>query len=143
MRAYFDTSAIVPLLIDEPATARCTTVWNGASVVVSSAITYVETHAALAQARRQSRLDDDSHRQALDGFAVIWKGVAAVPVTESLILHAAALSASQGLRGYDSVHCATARMTASGDRDYVAVSGGRDLLRAWSALGVATIDIGG
>jgi len=32
-------------------------------------------------------------------------------------------------------------MTARGDRDYVAVSRDRDLLRAWSALGVATIDI--
>jgi len=139
--SFFDASAIVPLLIDEPSTARCTAAWDEAPYVVSSAIAFVEVHAALAQARRQGRLDDISHRRAIADFDPIWEDMVQVPVDGAVIRHAATLSASHALRGYDAVHCATALAVASDD--FVAVSGDRDLLRAWSDLGIATIDTAG
>lgn len=139
MLAYFDTSAFVPLLIDEPSTARCTESWNNAEIVASSAITYVEVHAALAQAVRQRRLDELTHRRALRDFSTVWADVAHVPADDAVIRRAASLTLAHALRGYDAVHCATALAVAS-EEDFVAVSGDRDLLRAWGALGVATID---
>jgi len=49
------------------------------------------------------------------------------------------LGAGHALRGYDAVHCATALAVAS--EDFVAIAGDHDLLRAWSELGIATIDL--
>jgi uncharacterized protein len=136
--AYFDTSAIVPLLIGEPSSPLCANAWNDARIVMSSAVTYVEVHAALACAMRQGRIDATSHREALNLFAVLWEDVVHIPVDDAVIRHAALLSAPHALRGYDAVHCATALAAASDD--FVALSGDRDLLQAWSALGIATIN---
>lgn len=141
MIAYFDASALVPLVILEPSTAACTDAWNSADIVVSSLITFVEVHAALAQATRSRRIDEVEHRRALDDFAVIWDDIARLPVDDAVIARAATLSATHALRGYDAVHCATALAAASDD--LVAVSGDRDLLRAWLDLGVATVDAAG
>lgn len=55
MIGYLDTSAFVPLLIDEPTSAACRRFWDDADEVVSSRPRYVETAAALAQARRLGR----------------------------------------------------------------------------------------
>ena len=60
--------------------------------------------------------------------------------SDEIIRHAAELTAAQGLRGYDAIHCATA--LALDTPDFVAVSGDRALLRAWSTLGIPTADTG-
>jgi predicted nucleic acid-binding protein len=53
---YLDTSALVPLLIAEPTSAACRRFWDDADTVVFSRLLYVETAAALAQARRMDCL---------------------------------------------------------------------------------------
>lgn len=136
--AYFDTSALVPLLISEPSTRPCARAWDNASTVTTTEIAYVEVHAALAQAARHGRLDAAEHREALASFETIWEDIARIPVDSLVIGHAATLAATQALRGYDAVHCATALAVASDD--FVAVAGDRRLLEAWRELGVATID---
>lgn len=141
MPTYFDTSALVPLLIDEPSTASCTSAWNDATLVLSSSITYAEVHAALARAARQRRISLAKHRRALEDFETMWEDMLHIPVSDEVIRHAALLAARHALRGYDAVHCATALAVASDD--FIAISGDRDLLRAWSELGIATIDIAG
>jgi len=141
MLAYFDTSALVPLLIEEPATARCAAVWDRADPVVSSSLAYVEVHAALAQAVRLGRIAADARRRALDGFESVWMDVGRIAVSDGLIRDAAVLAAEHALRGYDAVHCATALAVASDD--FVAVAGDRGLLRAWHALGIPIVDTSG
>lgn len=138
MPAYFDTSAIVPLLIGEASSSRCANAWNDAQIVMSSVVAYVEVHAALASALRQGRVDIAARAQALDLFETLWEDVVHIPLEDALIRPAALLAAQHSLRGYDAIHCATALAVASDD--LVGVSGDRDLLRAWSALGIATID---
>ena len=56
MIAYFDTSAVLPLLVDEPGSERAEALWDGADRVVSSRLVYPEARAALAQARRNGRI---------------------------------------------------------------------------------------
>ncbi|HEX3813356.1 MAG TPA: PIN domain-containing protein [Mycobacteriales bacterium] len=51
-----DTSAFVPLIVQEPGSASCRRIWNDRDVVISSRLLYVETAAALARARRMKRL---------------------------------------------------------------------------------------
>ncbi|OJW01500.1 MAG: hypothetical protein BGO47_13680 [Microbacterium sp. 67-17] len=138
MLAYFDTSALIPLVIHEPATARCRDVWDAAAVIVTSDLAYVEAHAALAQARRLDRLTDASHERALAAFESLWAGVARIAVAPLIIREAAKIARTQALRGYDAVHAASAVATASDD--FVAVSGDEALLHAWSELGIATVD---
>jgi uncharacterized protein len=133
---YLDTSAFVPLLIAEPTSAACRRFWDDADMVVSSRLLYVETAAALAQARRMDRLSGHSHDTALQMLGTMWLQVEVVEVDETLVVRAAAMAHQLGLRGYDAVHCASVEQL--NDDDVVAACGDQRLLSAWSDIGVAT-----
>ncbi|GAB3384404.1 type II toxin-antitoxin system VapC family toxin [Humibacter soli] len=139
MIAYFDTSAVVPLLISEPATDLCVRVWREADDVVTSRLTYVEAGAALAQARRTGRVSDEQHRGGLENLSALWASFRVVDVDEPLVERAAEVAEDQGLRAYDAVHGASAELVAS--KETVGVSGDQALLAAWSDLGLITIDV--
>lgn len=141
MTAYFDTSALIPLIIDEPSSAICERAWRAARRVASSTLAYVEARAALAQARRLGRLSDEQHDEATSGFDDLWAQIATITPAPPLLRHAANLSGSHALRGYDAVHCASA--LALRDSELFAVSGDHALLGAWRDLGLTTVDING
>lgn len=141
MQTYFDASALVPILIAERGSDECRRQWESTDTAITSAITNVEVHAALAAALRQGRLDDRAHQRATEAFEVLADDMAQVPVTSRVIRSAADLAFRYALRGYDAVHCATALAAASDG--LIAASGDRDLLRAWSALGLHTADTAG
>lgn len=138
MIAYLDTSAIVPLLIDEPSTAVCQHIWQSADVVLSSQLAFVETAAALARASRLGRMTAAERDIVLRRLEEIWLQVDGMAVDEALIREAAALTAHLPLRGYDAVHCAAA-LRLSGP-DVIAASGDQDLLAAWRAEGLNVVD---
>ncbi|HEY0167473.1 MAG TPA: type II toxin-antitoxin system VapC family toxin [Jatrophihabitans sp.] len=138
MIGYLDTSALVPLLITEPSSASCRRFFDDADTVVSSRLAYVETAAALAQARRLDRITTATHQAALRSLEDLWAQFDIVEADEALIGDAAELAHRHDLRGHDAVHCASARQLD--DADLVAAAGDRQLLHAWSALGLATYD---
>ena len=138
MIVYFDTSALVPLLVAEPSSARCRELWDIADVAVTSRLGHVEAAAALAQAVRAGRVDESAHRLALERLDELWSSVAPVEIDMSLMRRASELAAHHALRGYDAVHAASAELVA--DESTVAASGDRALLRAWLALGLSTSD---
>lgn len=138
MIGYLDTSAFVPLLIDEPTSDACRRFWDDADVIVSSRLLYVETAAALAQARRMRRLTEGKHRQARRRLAQMWSAMDVIEVAEPVVNRAADLARRLSLRGYDAVHCASA--VQLDDDDMVAASGDHRLLTAWLKLGMATYD---
>jgi predicted nucleic acid-binding protein len=135
---YVDTSAFVPLLIREPSSAACRRFWEDADSVASSRLLYVETAAALAQARRMGRLTARAHRASLNLLDELWPELDIIEVGERVIARAAALAHTQGLRGYDALHSSSAEQIV--DDDLVAAAGDRRLLDAWSALGIAVFD---
>jgi uncharacterized protein len=135
---YLDTSAFVPLLIDEPTSAACRRFWDDADVIVSSRILYVETAAALAQARRIGRLSQRKQRQAGRRLDQMWLEMDVIEVDEQVITHAAHVTYHLSLGGYDAVHCTSAEQL--NDDDVVAASGDQRLLAAWLKLGMATYD---
>ena len=59
------TSAVVPLLIAEPGSARAASLWDAADQVVSVRLIYPETRAALAQTERLGRLTARQPRDAV------------------------------------------------------------------------------
>lgn len=138
MIVYLDTSAFVPLLVEEPGSALCRRLWDEADAVVSCRLLFVETAAALAQAHRLGRLTAENHRTSLRLLEDLWPQFDVVELGDGLVRQAAVLAGRFGLRGYDAVHCAAAEILA--DADTVAASGDRLLLDAWAGLGVSAID---
>lgn len=139
MIAYLDTSALVPLLIDEPASPLCARVWDDADDVVSVRIAYVEAAAAIAQARRTGRLTRSQQRDAVTLLDDTWQQLQLVEVDDPLVHRAGTLADLHNLRGYDAVHCAGAE--SINDAEVVAASGDRQLLAAWGSLGMSTLDV--
>jgi predicted nucleic acid-binding protein len=66
--AYFDTSAVVPLLVVEAGSPRAAALWDGADRVVSARLVYPEGRAALAQAHRLGRLTARQLRATVTEF---------------------------------------------------------------------------
>lgn len=133
MIVYFDTSAFIPLIIDEPNSESCERLWNEATRVVSVRPLYAEARAALARAYRLGRLTRrqlDSTIELLDGLVA---EVDSVEITGSLVRVAGALADEQELRGYDAVHLAGA--LAVSDADTIFASGDQQLIAAAARLG--------
>lgn len=139
MIAYLDTSALVPLLIDEPASTICARLWDDADDVVSVRIAYVEAAAAIAQARRLGRLTRSAQRKAITILDETWSQMQVVQVDHVLMQRAGVLADAQRLRGHDATHCAGAE--SINDPEVVAASGDRQLLAAWRALAINTLDV--
>ena len=135
MIIYFDTSALLPLVIEEPGSLIASRLWDDADRVVSSRLTYAEGRAALAMALRMKRLDEQDLRSAVDAFEVIHDQLQLVEVTDALVRRAGVLAEEFALRGYDSVHLASVEEIA--DEDVVLAAGDRSLLSAAEALGIS------
>lgn len=140
MICYFDTSAFVPILIDEPSSAACAELWNTADEVVTTRLLYIETSAALARAHKSGRVSAPKLKAAQSGLDELWPEFEVVELREELAQRAAQLTIQCSLRGYDAVHCAAAEQL-SGDADLVTASGDKALLTACRDLGISTADI--
>lgn len=114
--------------------------WNSAHPAASSILAYPEGRAALAAARRLGRLGADEHRKALADFEELYAELTTVGVDQELAIRAGEYAEDLSLRGYDSVHLATA--LELGDDEGVLVTWDRDLARAAeeAGLGVAGSD---
>jgi len=136
--AYFDTSALIPLLVDERGSERACRLWDVADNVVAVRLIYAEARAALAQATRLGRLsatDLDATIDALDG---LYANLDLLEIDERLVRRAGELAQHHALRGYDAVHLAAAERIR--DDTTVMVAGDRDLCTAARTLGMAVAD---
>ena len=138
MIGYFDTSAVVPLVVAEPSSARCGQIWQTCVVRVSSVLVIAEAYAALAMALRLGRLTEKEHTSAARLLDRRIDELDLFLVTREIADSAARLAFAHALRGCDAVHAATA--LALGSDDFVAVCGDRALLAALAALTISTID---
>jgi predicted nucleic acid-binding protein len=138
---YFDTSAFVPLLVQEPGTPTSSELWESADEVVTSRLLFVEAAAAVARARRLGRITARHHRHAVGSLADLWRDFRVVEIDDVVAGRAAELSERCALRGYDAVHCASAeRIDAP---DLVVASGDKEVLAACAELALATALTGG
>lgn len=136
MISYFDTSALVPLIIAEPGSSAARELWDGAARVASVRLAYPETRAALAQAHRGRRLTARQLRSAVTGLDELFTRLDVVDVDDGLARHAGELAEVHGLRGYDAVHLAAADRLR--DDELVLAAGDRELLAAAQHLGMNT-----
>lgn len=139
MIAYFDTSAVMPLLIAEAGSARAASLWDGADRVVSVRLVYPETRAALAQAERLGRLTARHLRVAVTEFDALFEEMDLVEVDDALARRAGELAEARQLRGYDAVHLAAADRVR--DPNVVVIAGDGPLLEAAAAEGLAVAEL--
>jgi predicted nucleic acid-binding protein len=132
--AYFDTSAVIPLVIGEPSSATCARVWNEAARSISVRLLYPEARAALARAERVGRITKSQHAAAVAELETLVREIDHVEITAQLARNAGDLAQAHQLRGYDAVHLAAAM--AALDAELVLVTGDHDLAGAARSLGL-------
>lgn len=135
--AYFDSSALVKLVVDEHGSEQAAELWDGADAVLSSRVAHPEVRAALAAAQRSGRLDPRAHRSAKAEWEGLRRALRQVEVTEDVENGAADLAESHALSGFDAVHLASA-LTISEFDVVVATWDGR-LHEAARAVGLTTL----
>jgi hypothetical protein len=136
---YFDTSAVLPIVIEEPSSQIASRLWGEADRVVSSRLVYPEGRAALAMAFRMNRIDELELHAVISEFEVLYTQLDIVEVTKELVRSAGAMAQQSGLRGYDAVHLAS--LQAVGDSELVLAAGDQNLVDAAQVLGIATANL--
>jgi len=133
--AYFDTSAVVPLLVEEPTTEQCNRLWDDAARILTVRLTYPEARAALASAHRAGRLTRTQLATAVADLEALFEQFDVIELGGDLARTAGNLAQHHGLRGYDAVHLAAA--LAAADDDLVLVTGDADLAAAAATAGLS------
>jgi uncharacterized protein len=142
MTAYFDTSAIVPLIVEEPGSEEAKHLWRDAERVTSARVVYAEGHAALASAARLGRLTADQLRSAIGELTGHYEELHLVEISDRLVRRAGVLAEEYALRGYDSIHLAAAELSR-GDDALVFVAGDGGLCAAAERIGLEVMRTGG
>lgn len=105
--AYFDSSAFVKLLVEEPGSELAAQLWDGCDAAVSSRLAYPEVRAALSAAGRAGRLAPAELRRSVAAWEEFWAATRAVELTDAVAMHAGDLAGRYSLRGADAVHLAS------------------------------------
>lgn len=137
--AYFDASAFVKLLVEEPGTELAVALWDGCDAAVSSRLAYPEVRAALAAAHRNHDLDRNGLAQAEESWDAFWGATRPVELTAAVARHAGELAKDHALRGADAVHLASA--LAMSDRSLIVAVWDRRLHAGALATGIGVAPV--
>ena len=114
-RVYFDSSALVKLVVQEEGSDLAADLWDSCDAALASRLAYPEVRAALAAAGRNHDLSDDDLDTAEQAWEQYWAAVRPVELTAAVEHHAGQLARSQALRGASAVHLASALALADPD----------------------------
>jgi uncharacterized protein len=132
---YFDSSALVKLLVEEVGSELAAQLWDGCDAAVASRLAYPEVRAALSAAGRNHDLDPEGLAAAELSWTEYWSATRPVELTRAVEQHAGQLAAQYALRGADAVHLASA--LALGDPELIVAAWDRRLRVGVSAAGLA------
>ncbi|MGH7640922.1 MAG: type II toxin-antitoxin system VapC family toxin [Candidatus Dormibacteria bacterium] len=105
---YFDSSALVKLVVDEEGSDVAAALWDGCDAAVSSRLAYPEVRAALAAAARDHRIDARSFRAAREDWETFWSATRPVELTATVEHDAGQVADTHALGSADAVHLASA-----------------------------------
>jgi predicted nucleic acid-binding protein len=131
---YFDSSALVKLLVDEPGSELAAEIWDGCDAALASRLAYPEVRAALAAASRNRDLDEDGLEAAEQAWEDYWSAARPVELTPAVERNAGELAARHALRGAGAVHLASA--LAVGDSELIVAVWDRRLHAGSQAAGL-------
>ena len=110
MIIYLDTSALIKRYVRESGSDELNSLLAVASLTGASVITWAEMAAATAKAKRMNFITSEEADSAWRKFRSEWASLALIEVSSTLVIRAGDLAWDHGLRGYDSVHLASALM---------------------------------
>ncbi len=108
MNVYFETSAFFKLVVDEEGSAEAVELWEAAHQVIASRLMYPEARAALAAAARTGRVTSSELRLVRSRLENRWNQVEIIEINDEIARTSGDLAEAHALRGYDSVHLASA-----------------------------------
>jgi predicted nucleic acid-binding protein len=131
---YFDSSALVKLVVQEDGTDLAAELWDGCDAALASRLAYPEVRAALAAACRNHDLTDNDLDTAEQAWEQFWAAIRPVELTQAVEQHAGQLARTHALRGAGAVHLASA--LAIGDPDLIIAVWDRRLHAGAGAAGL-------
>lgn len=138
---YLDATALVKRYVPERGRRWLEQRLREERSVYSSAISYAETHAALARRFREGDLRQQDFQQARNRFEVDWLEVQEIAVDHDTLGPVAALVERIPLRGMDAIHLAAAvwlQRTLAAQPSFI--TSDRQLLRAAKQFGFSVFD---
>ena len=108
MILYLETSNLVKLYVEEPDSEDIKARAAESDVVATSLVSYVEARAALARKFREKGMTKSAYEAIKADLDGDWDSFFVLNLTEALVRAAADLAERRGLRGYDSIHLASA-----------------------------------
>jgi predicted nucleic acid-binding protein len=135
---YLDASALVKRYIAEAGSPEVEALIGESQAIGTAVISRAEVAAALAKAARIGLVAREAAAKALQAFNADWEHLVRLQLSEPLAARAAALAWEQGLRGYDSVHLASALVWSETLGETVALATyDRELWRGATASGLS------
>ncbi len=110
MICYLDTSALVKIYVAEEGSTIVKENINLVTLVATSKVAYPEARAAFARAKREGILTDESYRKVIDNFNAEWPSYYNLELTDRICYLAGTLAEKHSLRGFDSIHLASAKL---------------------------------
>lgn len=137
---YFDSSALVKLVVEEPGSQLAAELWDACDGALSSRLAYPEVRAALAASARNHELRAEELLEAEHAWEEFWAATRKVELTTDVEQHAGHLARTHALRGADAVHLASA--LAVNDDDLVVAVWDRRLHGGVLAAGIRVAPAG-
>jgi uncharacterized protein len=108
LNLYLDTSALVKLYVREPGSEQLAELTKLALFTATSWVAYVEFVAAITRSVRLRTVSRTSASRKLTLFQHHWEDLVQIEASRLVITRAATIAWEHGLRGYDSLHLASA-----------------------------------
>ena len=108
MIVYLDTSSLVKLYVEEDESSRVDVLVKSSEVTATSLVAYAEARAAFARRFREKAFTTDEYNRMKEFFIKDWNRYLVLSVTVDMIRLAGDLAEKHALRGFDSIHLASA-----------------------------------
>jgi len=108
MIVYLDTSSLVKLYVEEDESSKVDVLVKSSEVTAASLVAYAEARAAFARRFREKAFTTDEYNRLKEFFDKDWSRYFILSVTGDMIRLAGDLAEKHALRGFDSIHLASA-----------------------------------
>ncbi len=108
MILYLDTSALVKRYFKEPHSDEIISRWKSAPQIVTSSVAFAETMASIYRKKREAKIADALISEVVRSFHRDWDSFVRVEVSDELNGYIERVVEGYPLRGFDSIHLASA-----------------------------------
>ena len=108
MILYLDASSLVKLYMEEEGSLKIETLVRSSEATATSIVSYAEARAAFARRFREKSFTSDEHNRLKAFFDKDWRNYFILNITQDMVKLAGNLAEKHALRGFDSIHLASA-----------------------------------